>query len=40
MPDQRVLSDRVKTAIKPALATVLAYGIALSWDMLIGPPLP
>jgi hypothetical protein len=32
MPDQRVLSDRVKTAIKTALATVLAYGIALSMD--------
>ena len=32
MPDQRVLSDRVKTAIKTALATVLAYGVALSMD--------
>ncbi len=32
MPDQRILSDRVKTAIKTALATVLAYGIALSMD--------
>jgi uncharacterized membrane protein YccC len=32
MPDRRVLSDRVKPAIKTALATVLAYGIALSMD--------
>jgi uncharacterized membrane protein YccC len=32
MPDQRVLSDRVKTAIKTALATVLACGVALSMD--------
>ncbi|TAJ85483.1 FUSC family protein [Reyranella sp.] len=32
MPDQRVVSDRVKTAIKTALATVLAYGVALSMD--------
>ena len=32
MPNQRVLSDRVKTAIKTALATVLAYGVALSMD--------
>ena len=32
MPDQRVLSDRVKAAIKTALATVLAYGVALSMD--------
>ena len=32
MPEQRVLSDRVKTAIKTALATVLAYGVALSMD--------
>ena len=32
MPDQRLLSDRVKTAIKTALATVLAYGVALSMD--------
>ena len=32
LPDQRVLSDRVKTAIKTALATVLAYGVALSMD--------
>jgi uncharacterized membrane protein YccC len=32
MPDQRVLSDRVKTAFKTALATVLAYGVALSMD--------
>ena len=32
MPDQRVLSDRIKTAIKTALATVLAYGVALSMD--------
>ena len=34
MPDQSVLSDRVKPAIKTALATVLAYGIALSlnWE--------
>ena len=26
MPDQRVLSDRFKAAIKTALAMVLAYG--------------
>jgi uncharacterized membrane protein YccC len=32
MPDQSVLSDRVKTAIKTALATVLTYGVALSMD--------
>jgi uncharacterized membrane protein YccC len=32
LPDQRVLSDRVKTAIKTALAMVLAYGVALSMD--------
>src|SRR6516165_4522142 len=32
MLDQRVLSDRIKTAIKTALATVLAYGVALSMD--------
>ena len=32
MPDQRVLSDRVKAAIKIALAMVLAYGVALSMD--------
>src|SRR6516165_4343016 len=32
MLDQRVLSDRVKPAIKTALATVLAYGVALSMD--------
>ena len=32
MPDQRVLSYRVKSAIKTALATVLAYGVALSMD--------
>src|SRR5215470_459582 len=32
MPVQRMLSDRVKTAIKTALATVLAYGVALSMD--------
>ena len=32
MPGQRVLSDRVRTAIKTALATVLAYGVALSMD--------
>jgi uncharacterized membrane protein YccC len=32
LPDGRVLSDRVKTAIKTALATVLAYGVALSMD--------
>jgi uncharacterized membrane protein YccC len=34
MLDQRVLSDRVKAAIKIALAMVLAYGVALSndWD--------
>src|SRR5215475_3890285 len=31
-PDQKVLSDRVKTAIKTALAVVLAYGVALSMD--------
>src|SRR5215472_7102215 len=30
--DQGVLSDRVKAAIKTALATVLAYGVALSMD--------
>jgi Fusaric acid resistance protein family/Sel1 repeat len=32
MPDQSVLSDRVKTAIKTALATVLAYGVVLSME--------
>src|SRR5215472_1981980 len=32
MPDQRALLDRVKPAIKTALATVLAYGAALSLD--------
>jgi uncharacterized membrane protein YccC len=32
MPAQRVLSDRVKTAVKTALAVVLAYGVALSMD--------
>ena len=32
MLDQRVLSDRVKTAVKTALAMVLAYGVALSMD--------
>src|SRR5215467_1657428 len=32
MADQRVPSDRVKTAIKTAVAMVLAYGIALSMD--------
>src|SRR5215468_8694184 len=33
MPDQSVeLSDRVKTAVKTALAIVLAYGVALSMD--------
>jgi uncharacterized membrane protein YccC len=32
MPDQRVLSDRIKIAIKTALATVLAYGVALSMN--------
>jgi uncharacterized membrane protein YccC len=32
MPDLRVLSDRVKAAIKTALAMVLAYGIAFSMD--------
>ena len=32
MPAQRVLSDRVKTAVKTALAMVLAYGVALSMD--------
>jgi hypothetical protein len=31
-PDQKVLPDRVKTAIKTALAVVLAYGVALSMD--------
>src|SRR5215475_3822044 len=32
MPAQRVLSDRVKAAVKTALAVVLAYGVALSMD--------
>ncbi len=32
MSDQSVLPDRVKTATKTALATVLAYGVALSMD--------
>src|SRR5215471_15756566 len=32
MSAQRVLSDRVKTAIKTALAIVLACGVALSMD--------
>src|SRR5262245_32319255 len=32
MPDQSVLPDRVKAAIKTALAIVLAYGVALSMD--------
>jgi uncharacterized membrane protein YccC len=32
MPVRKVLSDRVKTAIKTALAMVLAYGVALSMD--------
>ena len=32
MPDQRALLDRVKPAIKTALATVLAYYVALSMD--------
>src|SRR5215831_3144881 len=32
MADQRVLSDRVKSALKTALAMVLAYGVALSMD--------
>src|SRR5215469_15902958 len=32
MPAQRVLPDRVKTAVKTALAVVLAYGVALSMD--------
>src|SRR5215467_9829819 len=32
MPDQRVLSDRFKAAVKTALAMVLAYGVALSMD--------
>jgi uncharacterized membrane protein YccC len=32
MPDQRVFSDRIKTAIKTALAMVLAYSVALSMD--------
>ncbi len=31
-PTRTVLSDRVKTAIKTALAVVLAYGVALSMD--------
>jgi hypothetical protein len=30
--NQRVLSDRVKTAVKTALAMLLAYGVALSMD--------
>jgi len=32
MPAQTVLSDRVKAAVKTALAIVLAYGVALSMD--------
>ena len=32
MADQRALSDRVKAAMKTALAMVLAYGVALSMD--------
>src|SRR5215831_5791164 len=32
MRPQRVLSDRVKTAVKTAIAVVLAYGVALSMD--------
>jgi uncharacterized membrane protein YccC len=32
MPDQRVLSDGFKAAVKTALAMVLAYGVALSMD--------
>jgi uncharacterized membrane protein YccC len=32
MPDHRAVPDRVKSAIKTALATVLAYGVALSMD--------
>src|SRR5215469_9250593 len=32
MPDQRLLSDRFKAAVKTALAMVLAYGVALSMD--------
>src|SRR5215471_13189207 len=32
MADQKVLSDRVKAALKTALAMVLAYGVALSMD--------
>lgn len=32
MADQMVLSDRVKAAMKTALAMVLAYGVALSMD--------
>src|SRR5215470_4577897 len=32
MPAQRVLLDRVKAAVKTALAIVLAYGVALSMD--------
>ncbi len=32
MADQRILSDRVKAAMKTALAMVLAYGVALSMD--------
>jgi hypothetical protein len=32
MLDHRVLSDRLKAAVKTALAVVLAYGVALSMD--------
>src|SRR5262249_11381330 len=32
MADQRVLSDRVKVAVKTAVAMVFAYGVALSMD--------
>ena len=32
MPNQKALLDRVKPAIKTALATVLAYGVALSMN--------
>ena len=32
MPDQSVFPDRVKAALKTALAMVLAYGVALSMD--------
>jgi hypothetical protein len=40
--DQRVSSDRLKTAIKTALATVLPITLPFPWTgkTLIGPPLP